>query len=106
MAQDLEKTFEECKKKLKERIRREKLLVERGQKKEIRDHYGPIKEGQREKVSDMQIPGQSTRETGIAPEFQITAQASIPQHAGDFCGKIVPLLSRDVKGQRCFWEAF
>ena len=27
-------------------------------------------------------------------------------HAGDFCGKIVPLLSRDVKGQRCFLEAF
>ena len=72
----LSQTFEECQKKLKERIRREKSLVERGQKNGALNLTEELK-GQREEVSDMQVLGQSTRETGTAPEFQMTAEASV-----------------------------
>ena len=77
VAQDLEKTFEECQKKLNERIRRGKFLVEQGQKNGARNPIEGLK-GQREKVSDTLVLGQSTRETGTAPEFQMTAEAPIP----------------------------
>ena len=70
VAQDLEKTYEEC----LERIRRGKLQVERGQKNGARN----LMEGLKGQVSDTQVLGQSTRETGTAPEFQVTAEAPIP----------------------------
>ena len=69
VAQDLEKTYEECQKKLNERIRRGK-----GQKNGARNWM----EGLKGEVSDTQVLGQSTRETGTAPEFQVTAEAPIP----------------------------
>ena len=58
MAQDLEKTNEECQKKLDVRICRGKLLVERRQKNGTHDLIEELK-GQREKVSDIQVRGQS-----------------------------------------------